>query len=391
MDNERLLDQLTDWARNTARIDPTRFDCRFYGECDSSIGNALWKGNGCLMSYVGRNYGSNAIDGGFRLVVVGIDHGERGGGTYEGRRAGIEEYHQGSSRPFNPHYRGVVKTAAAVFGDTGEYCRQNCTKACQKARAPTTPQCVIDRIVQPNNVKCTPEDTLNPTSRASQKMKANCSHHLAAELKQLCPNLVVLHGIGARWAIIPEFKKLGIDMKPIGGIKDAYDTVIYKSDFLDSHFLFLYHPSRGWLGRQWETVVVPALEYLRSERVIPAQGRGSSGQGFGDGSPVRGKPLDPDTEQTTVEVDRGTAIGAPSTTSNWSDQLKAQTRNVIENWDVTDVRDGRLHFKHVASRFGVMTESDLLRRVLRIVDRHTGAETTFASVDDLIAAGWALD
>lgn len=391
MGNKELLDQLTEWARDIARIDPTRFDCRFYGECDSSIGNALWRGDGCSMSYVGRNYGSNVIDGGFRLVVVGIDHGEKGGDTYEGRRTGIEAYYQGDGRPFNPHYRGVVKTAATVFGDTGEHCRQNCTKACQKSRASTASQCVIDRIVQPNNVKCTPEDTIDPTSRATPKMKMNCSHHLAAELKRLHPDLVVFHGIGARWFVIPEFKKLGIDMEPIAAIRDAYDFVIYRSDILKTHFLFLYHPSRGWLGRQWETVVVPALKHLRSEKIIPAQGRGSSGHGLGVGSPVGGKPLGPDTEQIAIGSNRGTAVETPSTTNDWSDQLKARTRDVIGSWDILDARDGRLHLKHVVSGFGVMMEDDVQRGVLKVVDRRTGAETTFASVDELIAAGWALD
>lgn len=77
-------------------------------------------------------------------------------------------------------------------------------------------------------------------------------------------------------------------------------------------------------------------------------------------------------------------------TNDWSDDLKAQTRDAIEG-GMFVTRDGRLYLKHVTSGFGIMTEDDLLSGVLRVVNVRTGAETTFASADELIAAGWALD
>jgi hypothetical protein len=78
-------------------------------------------------------------------------------------------------------------------------------------------------------------------------------------------------------------------------------------------------------------------------------------------------------------------------TSDWSASLKAQTRDVIERRGMFVSRDGRLHLKHVASTFGTIAEDDLARGVLRVVDRQTGAETTFANADALIAAGWVID
>ncbi len=78
-------------------------------------------------------------------------------------------------------------------------------------------------------------------------------------------------------------------------------------------------------------------------------------------------------------------------TNDRSDELKAQTRDVIESRDIFAMRDSQLSLKHVTSAFGTMAEDDLCRGMLRVVDRRTGAETTFASADELIAAGWVLD
>lgn len=80
-----------------------------------------------------------------------------------------------------------------------------------------------------------------------------------------------------------------------------------------------------------------------------------------------------------------------ATIDAWSDVLKSRTRDVIEGGGMFATRDGRLHLKHIVSGFGVMAEEDLLRGVLRVVNVRTGAETTFANADELIAAGWALD
>ena len=78
-------------------------------------------------------------------------------------------------------------------------------------------------------------------------------------------------------------------------------------------------------------------------------------------------------------------------TNEWSADLKAQTRDVIEGRGMFVSRDGRLHLKHATSAFGTIAENDIRRGVLKVVDRQTGAETTFASADDLIAAGWVID
>jgi hypothetical protein len=269
MNNDALMADLNRWAREDARIDPNVFDCRYYDNCNASVNDTLWRGKGCQMSYVGRHYGSNVAGEPFRLVVVGIDHGEPEGATFSESRAGIEKWYQAGGKDFNQHYKGVVKTAAAVFGTTGEYCRRMCTTSCQKSHDPSASQCVIDRIAQPNSVKCTPNDTVDRTSRATWPMKVNCAHHLMNELKLLKPGLVVFHGVDARWIMRPEFSASGLDLNAVRGVSDRYDSVLYESLTLGAHVLFLYHPSRGHLDKQWDTVVVPALDYLRGRNLIP--------------------------------------------------------------------------------------------------------------------------
>lgn len=272
MNDDALMADLKSWARKDAQIEPDVFDCPCYKNCDASAGggDTLGSGKTCMMSYIGEQFASNVPGEKFRLVLVGIDHGEPEGATFEQRRKGIEDWYQKGGNNFNPHYRGVVKTAAAVFGSTGDCCRRMCTTSCHKSRDRAPSQCVIDRFAQPNCVKCTPIDTVNRTSRATWPMMINCAHHLINELRLLRPRLVVFHGVRARWALIrPEVKSYGLNMNPVGGINDRYGSVLYEWQALGAHILFLYHPSRRWLDKQWDAVVVPALDYLRVRNLIP--------------------------------------------------------------------------------------------------------------------------
>ncbi len=252
MNNDHLLSALTSWAEE-ARIYPPAFECPHYRECNSSVGGSLEGGDGCLMSYVGRTYGA-ASGGGtsFRLVIVGIDHGDQGGGTFEYRTQGIQDWYQRGRHSFNPHYRGVIKTATAVFGMAGEFCINNCTRTCGKTLSAQATECVLDRIVQPNSVKCTPHDQVGRTSTATFTMKKNCSYHLASELKVLRPDLVVFHGAHARYFILPTFNTSGLNLYPVDKAgADSHGPVLYRSDALNAHVLFLYHPTYGGLDRQW--------------------------------------------------------------------------------------------------------------------------------------------
>jgi hypothetical protein len=84
-------------------------------------------------------------------------------------------------------------------------------------------------------------------------------------------------------------------------------------------------------------------------------------------------------------------VKAPTSGNAWSEKLQGQTRHAIEGSGVLAMRNDRLYLKHEAWRFGTIAADDMQRGVLRIVDMWTNHETTFASADELIMAGWVLD
>ncbi len=102
-------------------------------------------------------------------------------------------------------------------------------------------------------------------------MWENCSHHLLDELKLLKPNLVVFFGSWARDVILRDYGK-GPQLKalPVAlpNLKTHYQA-LYLWPETGCHLLFLHHPSRGHLQRQWDGLVVPALTYLREQGHIP--------------------------------------------------------------------------------------------------------------------------
>lgn len=260
-ETDSVLGTLELWGQFDAKISPPdQFKCSCYTACNASINQELREGEGCCMSYVGPRYGQ-----GFRLAVVGMDHGEFHSATFKGRQSGIDDCYLRERCNFNPHYAGVVKTAAAILGMSGSDCRTQCVQACH---AGDGSNCVINRIAQPNLVKCVPHTQGNRTSRSSRVMKVNCARHLAAELRILRPEMIVFHGVQSRWIMRPEFERAGTDLVAIEECADSYGPVLYRSAELKAHLLFLYHPSRGWLDRQWEKVE-KWIAYLRAHAIIP--------------------------------------------------------------------------------------------------------------------------
>lgn len=255
-----VMAQLEKWAIEDARIAPDHFACLHYKACNVSVGEELQGGEGCCMSYVGPKYGE-----GFRLAIVGMDHGYFDSATFEGRRDGIQDCYVNKQKKFNQHYAGVVKTAAAILGKSGDHCREHCLQSCHATKPET---CVIDRISQPNLVKCTPHTQNDRTSRSSWVMKGNCARHLLAELRILRPNVTVFHGIESRSIMRLEFERAGVDLFAIEECADTSGPALYRSAELGAHFLFLYHPSHGWLARQWK-LVEKWIGYLRERGLVP--------------------------------------------------------------------------------------------------------------------------
>ena len=80
---------------------------------------------------------------------------------------------------------------------------------------------------------------------------------------------------------------------------------------------------------------------------------------------------------------------AKQTPQSWSDPLLELTRSVM-NLDFVPPADF-IYLKNINGEFGAIKVSDWLASRLCMQNRETLEESEFASVDALIAAGWAVD
>lgn len=78
--------------------------------------------------------------------------------------------------------------------------------------------------------------------------------------------------------------------------------------------------------------------------------------------------------------------------THWSASLQAETRELIESrGEHFRSLDVNLHFKNIDGRYGSMSLFDLYRGELYVIDKRDSRRCDFADVDDLLAAGWAID
>lgn len=75
--------------------------------------------------------------------------------------------------------------------------------------------------------------------------------------------------------------------------------------------------------------------------------------------------------------------------ASWSDTLIAQTRALLE--DQPGMPGVSTCMKHIDGRFGVLIAGGATPPGWTLMDRDTGTATSYATVDAIIAAGWAID
>ncbi len=197
-------------------------------------------------TYVGPYYEKAKL----KLLFVGLDHGWGGGPSAKTRQADVLGYRDSEQpTPWNPHYRGCIRVAAKILGLA---CSGGCVEKCVR-RPPE--ECVLCHFAQGNAVKCVVPPKGQPlqdrmTFRGHDRV-ARCLPLLLEEIGILRPDLIVLQGSRLHW----HFKK------------DAtVGEVIRLSNFpnnVSSVVAFFRHPSRGWLERDWEPVILPALSRMR--------------------------------------------------------------------------------------------------------------------------------
>jgi hypothetical protein len=225
------------------------------------------------LSYVGNDYKKQNDT---RLVIVGMDHGENISGDYEERTQGIEQWYYIDKYLFNPHYKGVIRTAAAILGTEGQQCWKICwpTRQCRGDNQKTNSFCVLKRICQPNLVKCV--SAPDRSCLSTHTMQNNCAKHLLNELAELDPTVVVFHGRGARKPFQRAVQEeSGAELMPVPGSpchQEEEILWILNNRGKYSYALFLAHPSRGWLARTWDSEFLPALRLIQAQAGWPNTG-----------------------------------------------------------------------------------------------------------------------
>jgi hypothetical protein len=73
----------------------------------------------------------------------------------------------------------------------------------------------------------------------------------------------------------------------------------------------------------------------------------------------------------------------------WSENLRQQTLQALADCPIT--YDGFLHLKNIDGSFGKIAITDVLSGNLFVHWKELATEQIYASIDDLIAAGWVID
>lgn len=76
--------------------------------------------------------------------------------------------------------------------------------------------------------------------------------------------------------------------------------------------------------------------------------------------------------------------------SSWSPGLIALTRQALEELALVP-GDDKVYLKNIDGSFGYLLLQDVLQSKLSVHQRGQDEVVTYATVDDLIEAGWALD
>ena len=220
-----------------------------------------------MLSYVGPVFGITGPRP-IRLAIVGMDHGDNDCGSYSDRTDSIIGCYLDRGERFNPHYRGVVRTAAAFLGQIGAQCAEDCwiNGRCRKSERPEVEDCVLERIAQPNIVKCVPQIS-SRTSLSTPTMGRNCTNHLLAEWDIYKPNICIFHGVKSKWQFLAAAREMGFSAEALP-VPTATPDTAYNFPSIPAKLFFFQHPSRNGLNRQWSADVEPCLKYLRREGEI---------------------------------------------------------------------------------------------------------------------------
>lgn len=328
--------------------DDNSFICTSYRDCLGRChGKSYFAGQ---LHYLGTHYDLEHNGKDLRIVVIGQDYGSpnlaynmtlRDGDIRGSAAVGFQRR--------NPHMRGTTSTLRLLLGrDPGTDPEGESLRFGGSSH-------IFDGFALVNSLLCSAYTNPGVWGAArgepTPEMYRNCGRHLRACLEILQPNVIVLQGIGdLNWWFHQNILSSPPTRSPHVGRLFGNDSLIFP----------LPHPSaRGRPYLTWGNS--PNSTYLR-ETIVPTIRQFVPRSIPDDDAPV----------------------------SIRSDAQMAATREAITAGGVLSP-DGRLHVKHISDGFGFIEEADLLRGVLRLVDKESGAETIFADADALMSAGWAVD
>jgi hypothetical protein len=156
-------------------------------------------------------------------------------------------------RNWNPHYKGCIWTAAALFSLK---CATDCTNRC--AQKPEC-ECALLHFVQADVLKDLPRNQIDRTFRQTARVKA-AMKDLVSEINEIKPRVIVVHGV----PIHAKFKHFVAKQK-VGNVNKHAWEVQFQNVPFSTFVAFFRHPSRGWLERDWERIILPTIDAIRTK------------------------------------------------------------------------------------------------------------------------------
>jgi hypothetical protein len=204
-----------------------------------------------MAPYVGPRFGERE-----RLMFIGLDHGKDSGSCIDLRE---RQKHVLSHWRWNAHYWGCVRTAALLFGLD---CTHRCKKACAENANNTLrggQDCAVLHFIQANSVKGVPKGKETMSWEQAHKIPEDMPL-LLDEIRLIRPKVIIVHGKDNHEPLKRTFAG-NLHMtpdKPFGTLKwggpDSFSTYI----------AFFRHPSRGWLNKDWNSIIEPTISKIKA-------------------------------------------------------------------------------------------------------------------------------
>ena len=93
--------------------------------------------------------------------------------------------------------------------------------------------------------------------------------------------------------------------------------------------------------------------------------------------------------QSSFSIDELKSILNTNACNSWSDTLIEETRNILDGGFVP--RDDFVYMKNINGNYGTILVTDWMNKKWLIQDKENDTEYLYTTIDELIAAGWAVD